>query len=65
MTTRVSDIQLRDFNPQGSEEWLTRAINYLKATLTLVRQRASGKVFNVTFRIVPKAVFNLLGESCV
>jgi len=31
MTTRVSDIQLRDFNPQGREEWLTRAINYLKS----------------------------------
>ena len=31
MTTCVSDIQLRDFNPQGSEEWLTRAINYLKS----------------------------------
>jgi len=30
MTTSVSDIQLRDFNPQGREEWLTRAINYLK-----------------------------------
>ena len=40
MTTRVSDIQLRDFNPQGHEEWLTRAINYLKATPTLVRQCA-------------------------
>jgi len=31
MTTRVSDIQLRDFNPQGREEWLTRAINYLRS----------------------------------
>jgi len=31
MTSRVSDIQLRDFNPQGREEWLTRAINYLKS----------------------------------
>ena len=31
MTTRVSDIQLRDLNPQGREEWLTRAINYLKS----------------------------------
>jgi len=31
MTTRVSDIQLRDFNPQGREEWLTRAINYLQS----------------------------------
>jgi len=31
MTTRVSDIQLRDFNPQGREEWLTRALNYLKS----------------------------------
>jgi len=31
MTTRVFDIQLRDFNPQGLEEWLTRAINYLKS----------------------------------
>jgi len=31
MTTRVSDIQLRDFNPQGREEWLTRATNYLKS----------------------------------
>jgi len=31
MTTRVSDIQLRHFNPQGREEWLTRAINYLKS----------------------------------
>jgi len=31
MTTRVSDIQLRDFNQQRSEEWLTRAINYLKS----------------------------------
>jgi len=31
MTTRVSDIQLRDFNLQGREEWLTRTINYLKS----------------------------------
>jgi len=31
MTTHVSDIQLRDFNPQGREEWLTRAINYLRS----------------------------------
>jgi len=31
MTTRVSDIQPRDFNPQGCEEWLTRAINYLRS----------------------------------
>ena len=31
MTTRVSDIQLRDFNPQGREEWLTPTINYLKS----------------------------------
>jgi len=31
MTTGVSDIQLRDFNQQGREEWLTRAINYLKS----------------------------------
>ena len=31
MTTRVSDIQLRDFNLQGREEWLTSAINYLKS----------------------------------
>jgi len=31
MTTRVSDIQLRDFNPQGREEWFTCAINYLKS----------------------------------
>ena len=31
MTTRVSDIQLQDFNPQGREEWLTRAINYLSS----------------------------------
>jgi len=31
MTTRVSDIQLRDFHPQGCEEWLTRAINYLRS----------------------------------
>jgi len=31
MTTRISDIQLRDFNPQEHEEWLTRAINYLKS----------------------------------
>jgi len=29
--TCVSDIQLRDFNPQGREEWLTRAINYLRS----------------------------------
>jgi len=26
MTTRVSDTQLRDFNPRGREEWLTRTI---------------------------------------
>ena len=26
-------------------------------------QRASGKVFNVTFHIVPKAVFKLLGAN--
>ena len=26
MTTRVSDIHLRDFNPRGREEWLTRVI---------------------------------------
>jgi len=31
MTTCVSDIQLRDFNPQEREEWLTRAINYLRS----------------------------------
>ena len=31
MTARVSDIQLRDFNPQGREEWLTRAVNCLKS----------------------------------
>ena len=31
MTTHVSDIQLQDFNPQGREEWLTRAINYLRS----------------------------------
>jgi len=31
MTSRVSNIQLRDFNPQGREEWLTHAINYLKS----------------------------------
>ena len=30
MTTHVSDIQLRDFNPQGREEWLTHTINFLK-----------------------------------
>jgi len=30
MTTRVSDIELKDFNPQRREEWLTRTINYLK-----------------------------------
>jgi len=31
MTTHVSAIPLRDFNPQGREEWLTRAINYLRS----------------------------------
>jgi len=31
MSSRVSDIQLRDFNPEGREEWLTRAMNYLKS----------------------------------
>jgi len=31
MTTCVSDIQLRGFNPQGREEWLTRTINYLRS----------------------------------
>jgi len=31
MTTHVFDIQLRDFNPQGREEWLTRTINYLRS----------------------------------
>jgi len=31
MTTRVSDIQLRDFNLQGREEWLTRAISYFRS----------------------------------
>jgi len=35
MTTRVSDIQLQDFNPQGREEWLTRAINYLRSYLDI------------------------------
>jgi len=44
MMTRCSDIQLRDVNPQGREEWLTR-------------------VFDVTFHIVPKAVFNQLGAT--
>jgi len=31
MTTHVSDIQLRDFNPQEREEWLTRTMNYLRS----------------------------------
>jgi len=31
MTSHVSDIQLRDFNPQGREKWLTCAINYLRS----------------------------------